>query len=451
MKIRNRLSSVFTISVVLILLAMSVLVYSVSATARKNDFYNRLKERVNITEQLFLEKDRLSTAMLENIRERFLHTLPSEVEVVKPLHTIGTVPIDSLCNLVPGTALRQLLAEGYAEFQLGNVQGVAQAYHFDGREWAVVVTAIDAYGIAQTRTLRYILLIGGLIGSIAFFVSSRMLARQALKPIAIKIRKAQGIGAANLDQRLNVSNKNDELGQLAIAFNGLLDRLQHAFELQRNFVRNASHELRNPLTSIIGEAEVAIEKERSQEEYRASLTSIAREAHRLNLLVNQFLQLTRTATEGSQQLRESIRLDELVLEAKLELDKNRPDNRVRLDFNNLPDDPELLTRQGDASLLRVALVNVLDNAVKFSGNKEVLVELSHHSQRIRVTIHDQGIGIPANEQEQIFQPLYRAENARSFEGSGVGLSMVQRIVELHDGSISITSDRGAGTRVSIDL
>ena len=444
MKIRNRLALVFTLSTAFILLGVSLSVYYMALSARKNDFYSRIQERVTVTEKLVLEKENLEPAVYQDIREKFLHTLPDEVEVVEPLSNLAQLDTDRF----PAPFLEELKANGYARFQIDDTQGIGQVYAQQGQSYAVIVTAVDQYGIAYTGDLLWLLVIGFGVSVLSVFISGRLFASHALKPIAMKIRQAQNIGAGNLNQRLEVYNKHDELGQLAMTFNGMLDRLQEAFELQRNFVRNASHEIRNPLTAIIGEGEVVLERDRSPEEYKAALINIITEADRLNDLVNDFLDLTRA---GSGENMEVVRVDELLWAAHAALDKTRPGHHIKLDLSQMPEDPAGLQVEGNAHLLTVALINLLDNACKFSNNQPVEVSLSAQNGHAQVHINDQGIGIPATDRDRVFEPLYRADNARAFNGTGLGLSIVNRIVTLHNGSLELRSAPGQGTTVSIAI
>src|SRR5690606_11517696 len=204
----------------------------------------------------------------------------------------------------------------------------------------------------------------------------RYYAKQVLNPIARIIRRVNRIRVTNLHLRLDPGNGKDELSELAFTFNNMLDRLETSFEMQTNFINNASHELRNPLTAILGQTEVALSKDRQRDEYISSLQSIEREAARLDILVNSLLRLAQTDYRQKGLLLEPIRIDEMLLDVKTSIDKLNPENRVILDFTCLPDNPDALTVEGNYSLLNVALNNVVDNACKFSENRDVQVKIA---------------------------------------------------------------------------
>lgn len=446
MKIRNRIPLIFTISAAMVVLATSLLVYFYSASFRNKEFIIHLQERVEITEQLYLEAENLSPELAQGIRDKFMRMLPEENEEVGRLNAEN---IEQLKADYPLMFVIQLLKDGYAEFNKEDRQGVGRLYKAEGDDYWVIVTARDQDGIRRMVNLRSILLVAGILGVGLIFLISWLEARQFIKPISDKIVKAQKIGASNLHLRLNVYNENDEIGELAQTFNHMLDRLQHAFDNQQSFISNASHEIKNPLTAIIGEADVALEKRRSYEEYESSLRTIMQEADRLNMLVTNLLSLAKTGWEDSQILRLEFRLDELLLEIISELKARYPDNKIRIDFSEIPEDPDRLLLYGNANLLRIALTNLLENACKFSDFKEVIAKLYHQDEKVHLTIVDQGVGIPASELSHIKEPFYRAKNARSFKGFGIGLSLTDKIINMHQGTLELTSQEGQGTSVSV--
>jgi len=448
MKIRNRIPLIFTISATMVLLATSLFVYFYTSSFRDTEFTIHLQERVEITEQLYLESENLSPEATQKIRDKFMRMLPEEEEEVG---RVNDENIKKLNTEYPPKFVTELLKEGYAEFSKGGRQGVGRLYKTEGDNYWVIVTAVDQDGIRKMVNLRGILLVAGLIGIGLIFLISWLEARQFLKPISDKIAKAKKIGASNLHLRLNVYNENDEIGELALTFNHMLDRLQHAFDNQHSFISNASHEIKNPLTAIIGEADVALEKRRSCEEYEGSLRTIMEEADRLNMLVTNLLSLAKTGWEDDKILRSEFRLDELLLEIVSELKTRYPANKIKIDFSEIPEDPDQLQLYGNANLLRIALTNLLENACKFSDFEEVIAKLYFQDKKVHLTIVDKGVGIPLTELSHIKEPFYRAKNARCFKGVGIGLSLTDKIIHMHQGSLEFTSQEGKGTTVKVSF
>ena len=272
-----------------------------------------------------------------------------------------------------------------------------------------------------------------------------------LKPVGGIIKQVNKITETNLHLRLNEGNGRDELAELAMTFNSMLSRIENAFELQHNFVTNASHELRTPLTSIIGNIEVSLSRQRNSEEYRMVLKTILEEAERLHKLSDGLLNIAQASVDINSLKMEYIRIDELLEEAKDIVKNQMPDSKMELCFENMPANPDDLLIKGYKNLLMIAFENLFENANKFSGNKDVKIKLQYKPAEINISVIDKGIGIPQKDYNNVMQTFFRAENARSYSGSGVGLSLCQKIFSLHNGKITISSEEGKGTifRVTI--
>ncbi|MBI1224321.1 MAG: HAMP domain-containing protein [Bacteroidetes bacterium] len=437
MKIRNRLTIIYTLTAFATMVAGGIFIYWFSARFHHKDFFRRLEERVDITEQIFLEKNETVT---QAVREKFLHTLDEEIEFTVTLQPSG---LDSLNQFLPELG-DQILQNDVAFFWQNGRQGVCKRYHLPAGEYAVVVTAADFFGQKKLENLKHILLSGALLGSGFLIVVGYWVTGRALRPLENKIHDASRISANRFDLRLAVENPDDELGQLALAFNSTLDRLQAAFEAQRRFVSNASHELRNPMTAIIGEAEVLLSRERTPAEYRAAVQIIQTEAARLERLTNDLLALANSDSMTQLPAPQLVAIDTVLLEVL----ERYPAERLMLDIAEVTTPPTVLA---SLSLLTSAFNNVLENAFKFSGDKPVTVSLSASATGCLVKITDLGIGIPASEMGHIYQPLFRARNARGFKGTGFGLPLAKKIIELHGGQLEVHSEEGKGTTASIFL
>jgi signal transduction histidine kinase len=241
------------------------------------------------------------------------------------------------------------------------------------------------------------------------------------------------------------------MSELAQTFNDMLDRLETAFETQNNFVSNASHELGTPLTAIIGEAELALNKQRPEEEYRQSLTVILHEADRLEQITKSLLNLAQTGFDGKRQQFEKIRTDELIFNVKNTLDHINPDNKVEIDYTMLPEDEDKLFIKGNAQLLQLALSNIVQNACKYSDNRPAYIALAATDKSNVIIIKDNGIGIPARDLPFIYEPFFRASNTSRYKGYGIGLPLARNIIRLHGGNMIVNSEQDQGTEIRITL
>jgi heavy metal sensor kinase len=280
-------------------------------------------------------------------------------------------------------------------------------------------------------------------------VGGYLLARRSLSPVVVMSAQASRIGAENLFERLQVQNPRDELGQLAASFNELFDRLNHSFERQRRFVADASHELRTPVAILCGEAEVTLAQEkRTEQEYRESLQILREEAKRLKHIVEDLFTLTR-ADAGQYPLQpRDFYLEELVGECVHSARTLALAKKISLHFEEAPESPI----RADESLLRRMILNLLDNAIKYTPDGgRVTVICRRAANEYVLSIADTGGGIPADLQPRIFERFFRVDKARSRAendggGAGLGLSISRWIAEAHQGRLELTrSDSGGST------
>jgi len=438
MKIRNRLTILNATSAFATMVLGGVFIYWFSARFHHREFFHRLEERVDITEQIFLEKDGYVT---QTVREKFLHSLDDEKEFAFTMNPSG---LDSLDRFVQAGLSTKIAEQKTFFFWQNGRQGVCKRYQLHGGEYAVVVTAVDIFGRSKLDYLIKILFSGALLGGAVLVVVGYWSTGRALRPLHDKIRRASHISAEQLDLRLEVINPNDELGELGVAFNSMLDRLQASFEAQRRFVSNASHELRNPMTAIIGQAEVLLAKERSPEEYRAALQVIQGEAEWLEQLTSDLLSLANSDSLTKLPSPQPIAFDSFLLEV---LEKF-PAERLLLHLPEMDSSPVVLA---SAPLLNAALSNILENAFKYSETRPVQIYLMIGPMSCLLKVVDEGVGIPADDMGKIYQPFFRAQNVRHFRGTGVGLPLAKKVIELHDGQLEVLSKEGKGTTVTVFL
>lgn len=439
MKIRDRLTLSLSLTVFLALSSLGLSIYFFTSNFHKKEFFSRLEDRVNLTELIFLEKNELVTQAL---RETFLHTLDNEKEYIISLQPAGLDSLDQL--FYPGFSEEILEKESVAFWQ-GSRQGFGKLYNLGGgRSYAVIVTALDKFGETKLLYLRQILFAGVILCVLILVGVSWFTTRNALRPLENTIQQASRTSTTQLNLRLEIKNPEDELGQLAIAFNNMLDRLQTGFQAQKHFVRNASHEIRNPLTAIIGEAELVLEKERSVEVYQESLRIISFEAERLKFLTQQLLELEKAESMASLPNPEPESIELLLLE----MAEKFPSGRLRW---QLPAKEKVRLVRANYYLLFTAISNLVDNALKYSGDKPVAIQFQDVKEFYQIKISDDGIGIPAQDLPIIYTPMHRAQNARNIKGHGIGLPLAKRIIELHNGTIEIITEEGRGTDVVVKL
>ena len=452
MKISTQTALLFTGLAAAVILLLNGVIYYYADRDSANDFQKRLELRVVVASKINFEKDMSSSATYNELRNQYLEVLPSEREFI--------LPVDSVTGLVSGTDGLHLPRSFYTDvlknsktifYHDGDTYYAGRHYRYDGREYIIVKSAANIYGVEGMEHLKRILFWAFIGKVILVFTVSLAFSRKAFKPFRDIISKVNSIGVENLSLRLHEKDGKDEIAALAKTFNGMLDRLQTSFDIQNNFVSNASHELKTPLTTVIGEAEIALSKKRTAAEYEQTLAVILKEAEKLESLTTALLGLAQSGFNRNQLKLEEVRLDELVFDIKDTINRIDPGNRVKLLFGDLPSDESNLAIHGNYQLLKLAISNIMLNACKYSNNQEVTVCLRTRGNEAVIEITDIGIGIPEEDLKHVFVPFFRASNTASFKGYGVGLPLSMNIIRQHNGNIRMTSVEGAGTTVTVVL
>ena len=274
-----------------------------------------------------------------------------------------------------------------------------------------------------------------------------LLARRALAPVAEMGRQARSIEATNLHERLPVDEPRGELGELALVVNDLLGRLEDAFAQQRRFVADASHELRTPVAVLRAEADIALaQPARSPAQYREALRIIQDAGQRLSRVVNDLFLLARADSGPVPLRREPLFLDELVNDTVLVLRAHAAQRAVRVEVGQLPETP----LRGDADLLGRLVMNLLENAVKYSPvGSTVRLRLTSSGSTACLHVADEGPGIPREDRARVFERFFRADAVVQGEtppsGAGLGLAIARWVAEAHGGSLVLLESPEGGS------
>lgn len=444
MNIKIRLSLQFTLIVAGILLFFSILVYYFSYTSQLAKFREDLLDGAKNTAILLINVVEVDSSLLKKIHQSTISWEKEEIALT-----------DSAFNLVYGNNI-QYLSEKVMRvnsnkgdinfFSLGEKDGVCYKHNFKNKTYNVFVMAFDNSRPENLSELRGILFWSILFSIWLSVLLSYFFSKKAIQPISRIIKSVKNINSSRLNIRLNEGNRKDEMDQLAITFNEMLTDLEIAFKNQEDFISNASHELRTPLTVMIGESDYLLSHNRKKEEYINHITGFVNDLKTLNLLLNSLLELAQITRDKSILL-SNVRIDEIVYNAIHQV-KTKYKGRKILPKIQYPEKDNELLINGNSGLLTIAFKNLIDNACKFS-NDDVTVEFLIQYKFIKIDISDNGIGIPSNELETIYLPFKRASNVKFKGGFGVGLSLVKKIIELHDATLKVNSVENEGTRIEL--
>ncbi len=280
---------------------------------------------------------------------------------------------------------------------------------------------------------------------------ARFMARRALKPISRIIDTAREIGQGQeLSKRIPVLKIKDELGQLALTFNEMMNRLENSFAQMRQFSSDASHELRTPLTVLKGQNELILSKERKPKEYQEVISSNLEEINYMSKVLEDLFVLSKSDENQVNLDCKRVDLRALVEEVCKHAEILAEEKNIKIIIAFL----EPTEIKGDEVRLRQMVWNILQNGIKYTqSGGELKISLQNEDEFALLTIQDTGIGIPEEDLPQIFNRFYRVDKARTRDegGSGLGLSICRQIAEAHKGKIEVESKLGVGTRFKIRL
>lgn len=319
----------------------------------------------------------------------------------------------------------------------------------DGRPYLLQVgVSLEGLDAALERFLHLLLWI--VPASLVLVLGGgRILAARSLAPLADLAASARGISVTDLGRRLPVRGAGDELDAVAEAFNETLARLEHAVAEMKQFSAALAHELRTPVAALRGETELALLRSSSVEAYRRTLESQLEDLDKLSRLITQLLTIARAEAGEIPLAGGAVDLAALVASVVEQLEPVAQAAGLTLTAGRL----DAVSARGDAEWLERLLLNLLDNAIKFTPpGGRVVVRAWPEGDRARLQVEDTGMGISADALPRIFDRFYRQDPSRSSAGGvGLGLSLVKWIVDRHQGTIHVTSDVGHGAVVDVDL
>lgn len=318
---------------------------------------------------------------------------------------------------------------------------------------AVIVEVGESLTIYEETVARIQLWLVVVLGLAALFVlaGSYAIASSAVEPINRLIAAMGEIRSDRLSRRLGWSGREDELGKLAQSFDAMLDRLEDGFARERQFISDASHELKTPLTVINANAQM-LERwaDRDAEIRRDSLRAIREESASLAAMVNGMLLLAK-AESGDDIPREPVELEPVIADAVRIARPRAEEKGLALHFEPPPAGHAVVL--GDANLLRQLFTNLLDNAIKFTERGRIDVEVVQDGRRADVSVLDTGPGIDDEALARVFDRFYRADMSRNraVPGTGLGLAIVRSIARVHDGTVSAARRSGGGSVFRVSL
>lgn len=452
MKIRSKLSLLFTFLTAAILLVFAATVYYSASHSRETEFYNSLKKEAVTKANLYFTA-KVDPITLQAIYKNNRETI-SEVEVAIYDASFQLLYHDAAdIDFVKETKAMVLDIERNKQisFYKKQWQVVGILFLHQGKNYMVIAAAYDQYGYTKLQNLLNTIIGVFIISILLIYLVGRFFSQKALSPVSEILKKVQGITASNLDLRVGNTDGKDEIAELAATFNEMLDRLESSFDAQKQFVSNISHELRTPISALITELELATEKRRGDSEYRGVIAHALGDARKLAKLTNSLLDFAKANYDSSEISFRAVRVDEVLLDARLQLQKQFPDYSIEIQYDSEFDNENDISVYGNEYLLKAAFANLIENGCKFSPQKASRVSIRVQGEQVMLAFADKGIGISIQDLPHIFTPFYRGSNKSYADGNGIGLPLSNKIIALHQGTLVVDSDQDAGTIFNVSL
>jgi len=442
MKVRTRFVLTLTAVFSVILAISFIIIFSLYSDNRESDFNNRLwANAYSHYKQLYNLKDS-NPEILERLNY-YAAGAPANFEIIiidSNSHVVYKEPED--IDYTPDNNLLENIKENKEHYFTGSheFQGVGLYFNHNGYDCFVIATGYDKFGIARLDSLKLIMLFVS-IGSIIIlaFVTLYFVNRvsRPLINLSVQMRK---VGENNLKHRVEVKGdaRNNEIVRIATNFNSMLDRLEKAFNMQKNFVHHASHDLRTPLATMLSQTESALRRELTPAEAKKVLESLKEDQQGMIELTNALLLLSQYQNINYTVGWPDVRLDEVMYDSIASMQKMFAGITISFNFTNENDNEDYLCIKGNEVLLRSAYLNLLKNGIKYSVDNKVSVTMQAYADKVIINFENRGPVMQPEEVERMFFPFFRGENAQTKKGFGLGLSIVKRIVELHRCNISYT-------------
>jgi signal transduction histidine kinase len=461
MQIRTQLTILFTLITAAILFGFASVIYYSAKENREKEFYALLKKEAITKANLFFDA-KVNAQILQDIYRNNRQIL-NEVEVAIYNRNFGLLYHDAVeIDFVKETAemIDEIYQEGETRFFQEGWQVIGLRYPYNGEDFIITAAAYDQYGYNKLQNLLHNSIAVFIVSILFIFLAGRFYSKKAFDPVKEMTEKARTVSARNLDLRLNSKGNKDELSELANTFNEMMNRLENSFDAQKHFVSNISHELRTPLAAMIAELELSVSKTRTEAAYQSAIRNALNDAKKLVRLSNNLLDFAKASYDPSEISFRQVRIDEVLLDAMQQVQQANPNYKTDIHFETGFESEREITVTGNEYLLKVAFANLFENGCKFSQDNRCLASLLTPARQdpattgpsfITLKFSDKGIGIPPEDTDKIFTPFFRGENRTYSEGNGIGLSLTQKIIHLHNGTISVQSIVQEGTTFTVKL
>jgi len=436
MNLKLRFSLFFSLLFSILVGAVMFTIYYLFSNFRQEEFRDRLSEKAETTVKLLIEVKEVDYQLMKIIDRNSINRLYNEKTLI--FNNEMQLIYNSLDDAIVPWSKEELrnvkkfnsVFKRYKEYDV-----LAIHYPYSGKDYYVLISAEDKYGNNKLRYLKYLLIVSSVISVTLVWTLSFYLSKKSLQPLDEFSKEIQDITDKNLNKRISNPASDSEIKALSFSFNQMMDRIDTAYQSQKAFTGNASHELRTPIAKILAQLENVIRSVDTPETIKKTLNSVIEDAGQLSEIVTSLLLLSELNNKGEYAHFSKLRLDEIIFASSVQVSRLHPEFKFQFEIDATTSSEINLEVNADEILLQIAFANLFRNAFTYSEDKTVKCIVGQEAGNLHITITNIGPTPNVKDTSELFNTFTRGDNAFEKTGSGIGLSIVKRILHYHSATI----------------
>jgi signal transduction histidine kinase len=430
----------FSLTVITLLGITLLFIFTLFAEYREEEFQQRQKEKITTTLSLLTQTRQLESSLIEALDRLTIDDLYNEKLLIFDRYKrLIYTSIDDTPIRYSGEIIEKLTRDNpWIERKDGLYDVVGIVIENENTMFYGISKAYDFYGYSKLNYLKNVLIAAFIVIAIIVLVVSAYLSEKITFPIIDMARRIKDYDFIKKYEPVPVASTHLEMGILADQFNKLMKRMEEVFSFQKHAIHHISHELKTPVSILVSNFE-RMEKENNPDELHRLIANQKQDTRELAAIIDALLEIAKIES-GHLLLESTVRIDDLIFDIVDEVSILYPDFQFSVEYTGDIGDETHYTVKGNQRLLKSALLNLIQNAVHYSGENKATIRITPEPGSIQLVFINIGELIRSNEQQFIFQHFFRGSNNLGKRGFGLGLVLVNRILTLHTGTVGYSND-----------
>lgn len=445
MSIRSKILLYFsTLSIGIVGIAF-IIIYSLFSNYRTEEFQQRIKDKTITTVKFLVEIEQIDHNLLQTMDEYTINNLYKEkVLIFDSEKKLIYSSVDDTKIKYEESILKKLNSTNHLiESTEDSFDVVGICFQFGNKNYYGIAKAYDEFGLDKLSYLKSIFIIIFIIFSTVILITSYLISKQITQPINLMTEELKRINLDSQNSLLSIPKGKDEINVLASRFNELMKRLNDAFSFQKHAIHHISHELKTPIAILVSNFE-KMEQETDPVILQKQISNQKEDTKNLSDIINALLEISKVET-GNKLETEQVRIDELIFDTVDEIKLLHDDFTFEIELGESITAEELLLVNGNQKLIRLAIMNLATNCIRYSNNKRAKFLIYTKEKALCIDVINPGKVINNQEKQFMFQHFFRGENSKEKRGFGLGLVLINKIILLHGGSIHYSSSNEINT------